>query len=54
MPHVRVRLWDHVGTGIIIRWPSGIVYEQQMGGKSCSVGEMEGIFVPVRNDVSLD
>ena len=51
---IRVRLWDLVGTGLMIRWPTGIVYEQQIGGRSCSVGEAEGIFVPIANDLSLD
>jgi hypothetical protein len=51
---IRVRLWDHVGTGIIIRWPSGIVFEQQIGGKSCGLAELQGVFVPVANDLSLD
>lgn len=54
MSNVRVRLWEHVGTGIILRWPSGIIYEQQMGGLSCSTGELEGVFVPVGNDLSPD
>lgn len=54
MGKVIVRLWDHVGTGVIVRWPSGIVYANQTGGFSCCEDELEGVFVPVGNDVGLD
>jgi Family of unknown function (DUF6210) len=53
-PPIRVRLWDLIGTGLIVRWPSGIVYDQMIGGRSHSWAEAEGVFVPVGNDVSLD
>jgi hypothetical protein len=54
MSKVIVRLWDHVGTGIIIGCPSGIVYANQTCGQANCDLAMEGIFVPVGNDTSLD
>jgi Family of unknown function (DUF6210) len=32
---------------LIIGYPSGVVYENQVGGVACSRGELEGVLVPV-------
>jgi len=48
-----VRLWDGVGLGLIIECPSGVVYSNQTGGTSCLRPEMEGVFVPLRNDYEV-
>ncbi len=49
----RVILYDHVGTGLIIKYPSGVLYSNQTGGNICLQPEEEGIFVPIGNDVAL-
>ncbi|MEM8530813.1 MAG: DUF6210 family protein [Chloroflexota bacterium] len=45
-----IKLWDQVGLGLIISWPSGIIYTNQTGGTACLQPELEGIFVPLRNE----
>lgn len=47
-PHIK--LWEHVGLGLIISWPSGIMYTNQTGGTTCLQPELQGIFVPLRNE----
>ena len=49
-----LRLYDSVGTGIIIAYPSGVRVSNQIGGTACLQPEMEGVFIPVRNDCLLD
>jgi hypothetical protein len=46
----RIELWEHVGLGLIISWPSGIIFTNQTGGTSCLAPEFEGVFVPIRNN----
>ena len=46
-----VQLWESVGLGLIVEYPSGIVYSNQTGGASCLHPEAEGVFVPLHNDV---
>jgi hypothetical protein len=41
---------DHIGTGLIIKWPTGIFYSNQSGGTFCMAPEEEGFFVPIGND----
>jgi Family of unknown function (DUF6210) len=50
MSQPRIELWEHVGLGLIISWPSGIIFTNQTGGTSCLHPEFEGVFVPIRND----
>jgi len=52
MADQRIELWDHVGLGLILEWPSGIAITNQTGGTSCLAPELEGIFIPLRNDVT--
>ncbi len=54
MPKPTIRLYDAVGTGLIIGWKSGVMISNQTGGTSCLQPEMEGIYVPLRNDYLLD
>lgn len=49
----RARLWENVGLGLIVDWPSGVVFSNQTGGTSCLQPEFEGVFVPLRNDCEL-
>lgn len=53
MPKPVIKLYDHVGTGLIFPWPSGVLYSNQTGGFSCLQPEMEGIFVPLGNSVEI-
>lgn len=48
-----VRLFDAVGSGIVICCESGILIANQTGGTSCLQPEAEGIYVPLRNDYGL-
>jgi hypothetical protein len=53
MPAPCIQLWEHVGLGLIISWPSGILFTNQTGGTSCLRPEFEGVFVPLCNDCTL-
>lgn len=53
MSHPRIKLFDHVGLGLIISWPTGVIYTNQTGGTANLASEMEGAFVPLRNDCTL-
>lgn len=44
-----IRLYDHVGLGLIIAFPSGVRYSNQTCGHSCDQPELEGVFAPLRN-----
>lgn len=45
-----VHLWDAVGLGLIIEWPSGVLYSNQTGGTACLHPTVEGFYVPLSND----
>jgi len=45
----RIRLWD-AGLGLIILWPSHVVYSNQTGGYACLQPHEEGVFVPLDAD----
>jgi len=49
-----VKLWEHAGLGLIVEYPSGIVYSNQTCGNLCRQSELEGVFIPLRNDVTPD
>ena len=49
MPPI-ITLYEHVGLGLIIAYPSGVTYSNQTGGTSCLQPNIEGVFVPLRND----
>ena len=48
-----ISLLDCVGTGLIIQHPSGVTYSNQTGGTACLHPEQEGVYVPLRNDISV-
>ncbi|WP_316806523.1 DUF6210 family protein [Pedobacter agri] len=48
----KIELWDTVGLGLIIEYPSGIFFSNQTGGTSCQHPSIEGIYVPLHNDYS--
>lgn len=43
---------DHIGTGLIIKWPTGIFYSNQAGGTFCIAPKEEGFLVPFGNDAN--
>jgi hypothetical protein len=47
-----VELWDTVGLGLIIEYPSGIFFSNQTGGTACLHPSIEGIYIPIHNDYS--
>jgi hypothetical protein len=49
-----IHLWDAVGLGLILEYPSGILYSNQAGGYSCLHPLLEGMYIPVGNDVAAD
>jgi hypothetical protein len=42
-----VLLYNLCGVGLIIPWPSGVIYQGQVGGHYCLPFREEGIFVPL-------
>ena len=48
-----IRLYDAVGTGLIIPCPSGVMVSNQTGGTACLQPEIEGVYIPLRNDYGL-
>ena len=48
-----VRLYDHVGTALVIPHPTGIVYSNQAGGHACLQPQAEGCLAPIANDGGL-
>ena len=48
-----LKLYESIGTGIIVAFPSGVSYSNQTGGTFCLKPEIEGVYVPVRNDYLL-
>jgi hypothetical protein len=49
-----IRLYDAVGTGLILTCQSGVFVSNQTGGTSCLHPEVEGVYVPLRNEYGLE
>lgn len=45
-----IEIWDSVGLGLIIEYPSGVVIVNQTGGTACLHSECEGVYLPLAND----
>ncbi len=45
-----IEIWDTIGLGLIIEYPSGVLISNQTGGTSCLHPSTEGIYVPFFND----
>lgn len=45
----RILLWSLEYAGLIVLYPSGVIYQNQTDGVSCSQDCEEGIFVPLFN-----
>lgn len=48
--HPTIEVWDTVGLGLIIRYPTGILISNQTGGYACLHPAIEGIYLPLSND----
>ena len=46
-----IELFEHIGTSIIVKWPTGIIYTIQTAGNWCLRPEEEGFLIPLGNDV---
>ena len=46
-----IRLYDTYGVGLIILWPSNVLYTNQTGGYACLQPSVEGVFVPLHNEL---
>lgn len=49
-----IRLYDAIGTGVILTCPSGVQLSNQTGGTSCLQPQVEGIYIPLRNEYGLE
>jgi hypothetical protein len=49
MPRVQLGC-DNAGLGLIIAFPSGVMFSNQTGGTECLHPEVEGIYIPLRNE----
>lgn len=50
----KIKLWDAVGLGLIISYPTGILVSNQTGGTACLQPFMEGFYLPVGNDMIIE
>jgi len=50
----KIKLWDAVGLGLIISYPTGIFVSNQTGGTACLQPFMEGFYLPVGNDKIIE
>ena len=49
----KIQLLEGVGLGLIIAYPSGVIYSNQTGGTACLHPELEGVFIPLGNDLEV-
>ena len=54
MAKIRVLLYGLRGCGLIIPFPTGVVYQNQVAGMLCRHYWLEGVFVPVDWDDAAD
>ena len=45
-----IRLYDAIGLGVIINYPTGVLISNQTGGTACLHPSIEGIYLPLCND----
>jgi len=49
-----LKLYDAIGLGLIINYPTGIIFTNQTGGTACHQSSCEGIYLPICNDITID
>jgi hypothetical protein len=47
-----VVLYNSVGVGLIVSYPSGILFTNQVGGHACLRPSEEGIYIPLHDEVN--
>lgn len=50
----KIEIWDSVGLGIIIEYPTGVLISNQTGGIACLRPSIEGVFLPLLNEYEAD
>jgi len=50
MNKLQIEIWDTVGLGIIIGYPTRIMISNQTGGTACLHQKLEGAYLPLAND----
>ena len=50
----KILLHDSLGFGLIINLPTGILISNQTGGTACLQPEIEGIYIPIANDILIE
>ncbi|SEP55356.1 DUF6210 family protein [Flavobacterium urocaniciphilum] len=48
-----IKIYDAVGLGLIISFPSGVEILNQTGGIACNQSAIEGIYLPIANECSM-
>jgi hypothetical protein len=46
-----IRLYDSTSLGLIVHYPSGVLYTNQVGGTNCLQPQTEGVYVPLFDEV---
>ncbi|NOK09641.1 DUF6210 family protein [Corallococcus exercitus] len=46
-----IRLYDSTSLGLILLWPTGILYSNQTGGSMCLQPQAEGAFLPLVDEL---
>ncbi|RKI44559.1 hypothetical protein D7Y27_13325 [Corallococcus sp. AB004] len=46
-----IRLYDSASVGLILLWPTGILYSNQAGGSFCLQPQAEGAFLPLVDEL---
>ena len=46
-----IQLYDSVGLGLVLLWPTGVLYSNQTGGTSCLHPEAEGAYLPLVDEL---
>lgn len=51
-PKLEVRLWEARGAGVILACPTGVVYQNQVGGHACLQRQLEGAYAPLDGELT--
>ncbi|WP_368738034.1 DUF6210 family protein [Myxococcus sp. AM009] len=46
-----IQLYDSAGLGLILLWPTGVLYSNQTGGNSCLHPQAEGAYLPLVDEL---
>lgn len=48
-----IQLYESAGLGLILLWPTGVLYSNQTGGTSCLHPQAEGAYLPLANALTV-